>query len=240
VVFRSGARLRLRPPRPVRRTPRLPRPTALLLVLVLIGALGAAYQFYLDGVPGSPRLPKLDDENPLGAAIAVRVPQGVEVRQRISLGKVNDFSPGTRVRTFNEPDPVMGLDPGTIHVSFEFGEYEPVPFDIVLALQGGARVSDNSGIRAFTWGIDGARVTVDGPHRRADDTDHVVLHVTQAHVRARKRRDFAVFDADRSSSSAALAFCGPRQRACGVANAFVRGLGAMRRPDTAPARLSPA
>lgn len=176
--MRGSARLRLRPPRPVRRWPRLPRPTALLLVVLLVGALGAAYQFYLDGVPGSPRLPKLDDENPVGASIGVLVPRGVDVRQRISLGKVHDFGPGTRVRTFNEPDPMMGLDPGTIHLSFEFGEHEPVPFDMILELRGGARVPDNTGIRAFTWEEDGAQITVDGPHRRQDDTDHVVLHVT--------------------------------------------------------------
>ena len=182
MAWRSSARLRLRPPRPVRRRPRLPHLTALVLVLLLVGGLGSAYKFYVDGVPGSPRLPKPDDGNPVGAAIGVFVPQGVFVRQRVSLGKVHEHFADTPVRTFNEPDPMTGLDPGTIHLSFEFVEYEPAPFDLVLELDGGARVQGNAGVRSFTWVKDGAQITVDGPHKSSDETDHVVLHVTPAPV----------------------------------------------------------
>ncbi|MFS8095856.1 hypothetical protein LFM09_01845 [Lentzea alba] len=181
--FRSNARLRLRPP--VRRERALPRParlvrstSLLLLVALFVGGLGAAYQFYLDGVPGSPRLPKPTEDNQVGSAIGVVVPQGVELRQRISLGKVHEYHLDHRAPTFDEPDPVLGLDPSTIHLSFEFVEYEPVPFDLILALEGGARVPDLSAVRAFTWEKDGARITVDGPFQRPDKSDHVVLHVT--------------------------------------------------------------
>ncbi|MEV6236411.1 hypothetical protein [Lentzea sp. NPDC051838] len=174
--FRSGARLRLRPPRPARRTVALPRPAAVLLVLLLVGALGAAYQLYLNGIPGTPRLPKWEDElfpNPVGSSVGVLAPPGVVFRQRVSLGKVEHYGSDTPVRTFGEPDPMLGLDPGTIHLSLQFVEYEPVPFDLVLALEGGARVPDDTAVRAFSWDADGAQVAVDGPF-----ADYVVLHVT--------------------------------------------------------------
>ncbi|WP_112263298.1 hypothetical protein [Lentzea terrae] len=197
--FRSGARLRLRPPRALRRRPRLPRPTALLLVVLLIGALGTAYRFYLDGVPGSPQLPTwtgATDANSAGDAMVILAPPGVVVRQRVLLGKVDARHDNPVRLAASEPDSMLKLDPGLIQLSVDIPQYEPRPFDLILQLASGARVPRLDGIRAFSFGGDTPPVIVDGPYslwelaggspdrQPPSDTDYVVLHVTPppAHV----------------------------------------------------------
>jgi hypothetical protein len=160
----------------------------IVLSAALVGGLGGAYLLYDSGVPGSPRLPAWDGvpSNRSADSIGLMVPPGLSVRQEVLLGSTQPH-PLDRAETSGSVDPTLRLDPGALQVNVKVRGHGTAPFDLVLALESGARVQPADGLRLFASPLDGYGVTVDGPHDRWKPTDggppqlavdHYVLHVT--------------------------------------------------------------